>query len=184
MGAEATATSGDGAKSVPPEGFEEFFRHYEPMICRYLTWREAERSLVEEAAQLTLISALRYWGKVGGMTDPRGWLFLVAGQRLEDVRHDRMRMGIPTDPHSLRHAPVDNDQLSDCDQRMDIVAAVRKLPPRQQEALALRVQSGFSYQEIATSMGCAPATVRGHVHEARKSLATMLDIELPAGGAE
>ncbi|MFF4427439.1 RNA polymerase sigma factor [Streptomyces sp. NPDC001549] len=171
-----------GATPGPPAGFEAFFRHFEPMICRYLIWREADRNIVEDAAQLTLLSAYRYWEKVGDMADPRGWLFRVAGQRLEDARQDRERGGILTDPQLLRSGDANEDHLAACEQHLDIVTAVRKLPPRQQEALALRVQGGFGFREIAQTMGCAEGTARGHVHQARTTLAAILGDTTADGG--
>jgi DNA-directed RNA polymerase specialized sigma24 family protein len=46
-------------------GFEEFFRHYEPMVRRHLIRQEAEPGILDDAAQLTMVSAFRYWDRVG-----------------------------------------------------------------------------------------------------------------------
>ena len=164
-------------------GFEEFFRHYEPMVCRYLIWREADPSTVEDAAQETMLSAFRYWERVGGMADPRGWLFRVAGQRLEDVRQKRERAGVLTDPLAMQSSGSGQDQLAAAERFLDVTTAAQKLPRRQQEALALRIQCGLDFREIAQVMGCAEATARGHVHQARNTLAAMLGDTTEGGGA-
>ncbi|WP_329537838.1 hypothetical protein OG568_57060 (plasmid) [Streptomyces sp. NBC_01450] len=53
-----------------PAGFEEFFRHYEPMVRRHLIWQEAEPGILDDAAQLTMVSAFRYWDRVGHRSRP------------------------------------------------------------------------------------------------------------------
>jgi RNA polymerase sigma-70 factor (ECF subfamily) len=157
-----------------PSRFEEFFTCYHPMVCRYLLWREEEYSVLEDAAQLTMMAALRYWARVGQMEDPRGWLFKVAGQRLTDVRQERRRIGLLVDATTLRGRAAAQDEVEACDLRLDILHAIRKLPARQQEALAMQLQFGMSYEEIADIMGTTPGTVRSHVHAGRTTLKTML----------
>ncbi|MEU6676655.1 sigma-70 family RNA polymerase sigma factor [Streptomyces sp. NPDC046925] len=157
-----------------PPGFEEFFKCYHPTVCRYLLWREAEQSVLEDAAQLTMLAAYRYWERVGGMKDPRGWLFKVAGQRLEDARQARRRQGLLLDAATLRDRIAAQDEVAACDLRLDIIHAVRKLPARQQEALVMRLQFGMEYEEIAQAMEAAPVTARSHVHAGRKTLRAIL----------
>jgi DNA-binding NarL/FixJ family response regulator len=46
---------------------------------------------------------------------------------------------------------------------------VQKLTPREEELLGLLVR-GYSYHEIATSLGISPSTVRAHIHSVYKKL--------------
>ncbi|MEU3295762.1 sigma-70 family RNA polymerase sigma factor [Streptomyces longwoodensis] len=166
-----------------PAGFEEFFRHYEPMVRRYLIWQEADPGILDDAAQLTMVSAFRYWDRVGQMDPPTGWLFKVARQRLQDARESRRRNGILLGADALHDTTAHPDPITTCDQRLDILAAVSKLPRRQQEAVALREQFGLPYKEIAAIMGASPATVRAHVYQARKTLEAMLGDDMEGGDA-
>lgn len=173
----ASPADGGGAAWRGPPGFEEFFRHYAPMVRRYLLWREAESSILDDAVQMTMMSAYRYWERVQTMDPPTGWLFKVAGQRLHDAREalHRERASLDTDRAARRMVQPDPAPASD--ERLDVLTAVRKLPPRQQEALALREQFGFPYKDIAAVMGVAPATARAHVHQAHETLRTLLGEE-------
>ncbi|MFD4610023.1 RNA polymerase sigma factor [Streptomyces sp. NPDC058440] len=171
----------EGAAPSGPPGFEEFFRHYAPMVHRYLIWQEAEPSILDDAVQMTMFSAYRYWGRVSQMDPPTGWLFKVAGQRLQDARHANRRNGVLIGTEALHSKTAHPDPITACDQRLDILAAIRKLPRRQQEAVALREQFGLPYKEIAEVMGASPATVRAHVHQARKTLEAMLGDEIQEG---
>ncbi|MFI2206036.1 RNA polymerase sigma factor [Streptomyces sp. NPDC020192] len=160
-----------------PPGFEEFFRHYAPMVRRFLIWREAESSILDDTVQMTMMSAYRYWERVRTMDPPTGWLFKVAGQRLHDARQALHRERLSVDADLADSHLVHPDPTPLCDQRMDILTAVHKLPPRQQEALALRTQFGLPYKDIAEIMGIAPATVRAHVHQAHETLRAILGQE-------
>lgn len=157
-----------------PPGFEEFYRQHAPMVRKYLLWREAECSILDDAVQQTMVKAFRYWERVGAMDDPKGWLFMVAGQQLYDARQSYRRHGVPTDAATLRSRLVQPDPILAADQRMEILPAIRKLPARQQEALVLRCQFGLAYKEIAPIMGVSPATARAHVHQAKRTLTEIL----------
>lgn len=171
------------AAQYGPAGFEEFFRHYEPMVRRYLIWQEAEPGILDDAAQLAMVSAFRYWDRVGQMNPPTGWLFKVARQRLQDARESHRRNGILVGAEALRDRTEYSDPITTCEQRIDILAAIRKLPQRQQEAVALREQFGLPYKEIAEIMGASPATVRAHIHQARKTLEAILGDDKEGGDA-
>lgn len=153
-----------------PPGFEEFFRHYCVQVRRYLVWLEAEPGVLDDAVQMTMVSAYRYWDRVGAMDSPTGWLFKVARQRLEDARRTQERGRRPVGDGGLPGAGSAADPMLASDRRLDILAALRTLPRRQQEVVALRMQFGFSYQEIGQIIGASPVTARAHFHRAGKTL--------------
>lgn len=49
-------------------------------------------------------------------------------------------------------------------------AAVRRLPPKQAQAVALRYADDLAVADIALVLGCAEGTVSAHLHAARKTL--------------
>jgi RNA polymerase sigma factor (sigma-70 family) len=56
----------------------------------------------------------------------------------------------------------------------DFWSAVRRLPRRQAEVVALRCLEEATDAEIAEILGCSEATVRVHAHHARRALAKAL----------
>jgi RNA polymerase sigma factor (sigma-70 family) len=56
-----------------------------------------------------------------------------------------------------------------------VVAALRRLPDRQREALALKFYLDLSEAEIADSMGCSTGSVKTHVHRGLATLTTLLE---------
>lgn len=59
-------------------------------------------------------------------------------------------------------------------------SAVRRLPRRQAQVVALYYLGDRPVAEIATVLGCAEGTVKAHLHRARRSLAVELGCEAPA----
>lgn len=57
--------------------------------------------------------------------------------------------------------------------------AVAQLPPKQRAAITLRHVEGMEYERIAEVLEISPATVRGHVRDAREALRARLARELP-----
>ena len=72
-----------------------------------------------------------------------------------------------------RHDPVETDTGDD-----DFWAAVRGLPRRQAQCVALRYLEDRSVREIAGVLEIAEATVRVHLHAGRRALAERLGEEL------
>jgi RNA polymerase sigma factor (sigma-70 family) len=54
--------------------------------------------------------------------------------------------------------------------RHALVAALRRLPARQREAIALRYLGDMSVEEVARALGTAPTTVKTHLQRGLKSL--------------
>lgn len=55
-----------------------------------------------------------------------------------------------------------------------ILMAMGELTPEQRAALVLRELEGLSYEEIATTMGCATGTIMSRLHYARKRMQVLL----------
>lgn len=164
-----------------PEGFEEFFRRYEPMVQRYL-WLVADGDDRQDIAQETMASALQYWDRVSKMDPPTGWVFKVATQRMQRERAQAGRAGIPTDPVTLHDKLLHPDPATGSDRQIDTLRAISRLPTMQRNVVALRYFVGLPDSEIAKALGIAPETVRTHALHARVRLARMLGDY--AGGAD
>jgi RNA polymerase sigma-70 factor (sigma-E family) len=61
------------------------------------------------------------------------------------------------------------------EERQEVLAAVRRLPDRQREALILRFYLDLPDPEIARIMGIRPGTVRSATHRALKALGHLLE---------
>jgi RNA polymerase sigma-70 factor (sigma-E family) len=73
-----------------------------------------------------------------------------------------------------RSRPVTDDVQTATD-RVDLVAALQRLPARQRTAIVLRYWSDLPEAEIARSLGCRPGTVKSSL--ARGLAALRLEVE-------
>ena len=59
-------------------------------------------------------------------------------------------------------------------ERNEVWAAVRRLPRRQAQAVALHYVGGLTLDEIGEALGCSTGTVKSHLHRARTRLSETL----------
>ncbi len=159
--------------SKDPDGFDEFYRReYRPLLR--LAWSlTGRRDLGEELVQETLLTVHRRWSSVEAYESPGGFARRVllndatsqARRRSSERRaFGRIRIVDRTSPPA---APPDESLWS----------AVRSLPKRQAQAVALHYLEDRSIDEIAAVLDIAPGTVKVHLHRGRLALAEALSAQ-------
>jgi len=131
------------------------------------------RAVAEEVAQDAFVQAYRRWTVVSGYDDPGAWVRRVAvnlatstlRRRAREARALARLAGRRTDPAQL----VVADE--------SFWEAVRRLPRRQAQCVALHYLEDRSIGEIAAVLEIAEPTVRVHLHQGRTALATALGEE-------
>ncbi|GAB3867888.1 SigE family RNA polymerase sigma factor [Dactylosporangium cerinum] len=68
------------------------------------------------------------------------------------------------------------------DERLEIRAALKKLPPKQQAVLVLRFLCDLPVDEVAELVGCSPGTVKSQTSDGLAKLRRQLGALAPAGG--
>lgn len=79
---------------------------------------------------------------------------------------------------AIEHAPDAESALLDRQTRDAVLAALRRLPDRQREALVLRYYLDLPDSEIAAAMSVAESTVRSTVHRGLAALERLLARDL------
>lgn len=133
--------------------------------------------VAEDLAQEGFAAAARQWNRVSGMDKPGAWVRRVVAnrsvsrfRRLSAERRALTRLGNPRVEPGL---DLDGEIA-------EVWAAVRALPKRQAQAIALVYFDGMSVAEAAVVIGCSHETARTHLKRGRKALATRLgDLEEP-----
>ena len=129
-----------------------------------LSLQVGDRGVAEELAQDVLAKVCQHWPS---LEDPRAWMNRVAinhanswlRRRAAERRATARRKGQQVD----EPAPDQADAIA-------VRTAVAALPHRQRTALVYRYYAGFSVDEAATAMSCAPGTVRALTHQAITAL--------------
>lgn len=142
-------------------------------------WQDAE-----DAAQETLVRALRYLRRWDRTRDFEPWLFAIAGNRCRTVIAKRCQTP-PREPLSneLEDASQDHNanQLTE-----EIDLGLAKLRAEYRQAFLLFHHQQLSYTEIAATLNCPVGTAKTWVHRARRQLleffARRSDAGRPLGG--
>ena len=105
-------------------------------------------------------------------------LFLDSARRRQRIRFeglaDEMAHRLPGSEPTPAQA-FDDSHLDD-----DVQAALKALPPEYRAAVVLCDIEGFSYEEIAATLGVKLGTVRSRIHRGRAQLRSALEHRRPA----
>ena len=153
-------------------------RHYPRVyaICRRLAGNDDDAA---DAAQEALIAMTRGLERFDGRAGFTTWSYRVATNACLDELRRRRRRSAETLPAELAAAgadPVGEGTAA----RMDIDAALGRLPEEFRVPVVLRDQAGLSYDEIAAVLSIPPGTVRSRIARGRARLVEFLDAGNPA----
>jgi RNA polymerase sigma-70 factor (ECF subfamily) len=170
VGARLLVEVGDSSGTTT---FEELYRRDFTAVVGLVYALSGNRHVAEELAQEAFLAAHRGWDRVGGYDDPGAWVRRVAVNHAVSALRRRsaeartlLRLSGPRAlPEPL---PDDADAFW---------RAVRRLPTRQAQAIALHYLEDRSVKDIAAVLECAEATVRVHLHRGRQALAATLGEE-------
>jgi len=141
-----------------------------------------------DALQDAYLSAFRRADSFRGEAAVTTWLHrVVVNACLDRLRAQRSRSAEPL-PEGLDRDPdlgvTPDDPVETEEERADVAAALGRLNPDQRAALVLVDMQGYSVQEAATILGCAPGTVKSRCARGRARLAPLLADRQPAPGRE
>ena len=124
----------------------------------------------EDVAQDAFVRLLENWRKVSRYDRPAAWVRLVAVRLATRIakRQSRLVSIEAAWPFACVSRPLD----------LDLIAAIRQLPPKQRAAIALHYVEDLPVNEIAGALGCSASTASVHLHRARTRLAELLAEEV------
>jgi RNA polymerase sigma-70 factor (ECF subfamily) len=158
-----------------PEGFEPFYLREFRAVTALAYVLSGSRLAAEDIAQEAFLAAHRDWARVGGYDQPGAWVRRVAANMA--LRWSRRRL---LEARALARAALGGrgSAVAELPARdAEVWAAVRRLPRRQAQAVALHYLAGYPLREIAELLGCSQGTVKTHLHRARGALSAWLEEE-------
>ena len=144
--------------------FADFYRDSRDSCLRAVTVVVGDRELAEEQVAEAFTRAWTSWGKVRRHAAPRAWVVRTA-LNLGVSWWRRRRREVPLAGHDAA-APVGVSGGVD----PVLIAALRRLPARQREVLALRIFLDLDTETTAKVIGIAPGTVTAHLSRAVTAL--------------
>jgi RNA polymerase sigma-70 factor (ECF subfamily) len=151
-----------------------------PHVKRYalsLTRNEAD---ADDIVQETYLRAHRYWSTFHGGTDCRKWLLTICRnafttnvhreERSIAVEDDELESLAAARTHNAARVAGVDDIYAQLDLGPAIRAAIDKLDTVFRDVVVLSDIEGFSYEEIAETLGIPMGTVRSRLFRARRHL--------------
>lgn len=163
------------ADDVLTPSFEAFFAAEYRRVVGLAVALCGRRALAEELAQEAFVKAYQRWSVVSTYDDPGAWVRRVAANLATSTLRRRLVEARALTRLASRRTVADELRLEDA----AFWAAVRRLPRRQAQCVALHYLEDRSTAEVAAVLGISEATVRVHLHRARTGLATTLGEESP-----
>ena len=113
-----------------------------------------------------------------------GWLHRITTNLFLDVARRRQRIRFEGLADEMAHRlpgsePTPAQAFDDSHLDDDVQAALKALPPEYRAAVVLCDIEGFSYEEIAATLGVKLGTVRSRIHRGRAQLRAALEHRRP-----
>lgn len=171
---------GPGAADALEALLARYHRPLQQYLDRLLGDPEAAADLVQETF-LKMIGALpRYQPRARFST----WLYTIAHRLALDFlrrRRREQRTDSLDDPARAAAEPASSDRpvaevALDRVTRDDIRAVLARLSPEHRAVILLHYFEGFSYKEIAQTVGCTVGTVGSRLHYALRAVRRELDL--------
>jgi RNA polymerase sigma-70 factor (ECF subfamily) len=151
--------------------FDDVFRVEYPGLVRLLVPIVGSAEDAEAIAQDAFVGAYARWSRIGRYERPGAWVRRVAIR--DAVRFDRRRR------RRLPEGGRPRDPIDAVPDSLDLLAAIRRLPPRQRACVVMHDLADQSTANVAATLGCSESTVRVHLHRARATLADLLSADAP-----
>lgn len=172
----------DGDRAAFRVLYERYYRRLFHFIYRIT----GQVELTEEALNDAMLVVWRSAGSFGGRSRVSTWVLGIAYRRAlklkekSNIRADRFILDerLANEPVGREQEPINEEILKEW-----LEAGLRHLSPEQRAVVELTYYHGYSYQEIATIVGCPTNTVKTRMFHARANLRKWLPF-LEAGRAK
>lgn len=171
------------------ETFESLMRQYERQVYNVAYRMTGNREEAKDLTQEAFLRAFRAFRSYVPGTAFDRWLFrIVSNLYIDQVRRKSarkfriesldapIRIGGQEIERTVPDSSMSPEEvLTEQEMSYRVQKALDELPPEFRMAVVLCDVQGFSYEEIASIMGCSIGTVRSRIHRARRALRSKLD---------
>ena len=164
-----------------PDAFAELVRRHRDRLWAVALRTTGDREEAADAVQEALLSAFRRAEGFRGDAQVSTWLHrIVVNACLDRLRRQKAR---PTDPlpdddggrlSALAGQPAHEDPAEASERRTDVMNALAQLSEEQRTAIVLVDMEGYSVEEVAAMVDCAPGTVKSRCARGRARLVPLL----------
>ena len=147
---------------------EELVRRYSRMVFSVAYDILGSEADAREVVQEVFLKAWAKGHTFRGEAKVSTWLYTIARRTaLDHLRRLKRRREVPLEEAGDPPAPSDK-------RRLILEEAIRRLPPREREAVRLYYQAGLSGREAAEALGVSEGNFRVILYRARRRLRELL----------
>ena len=166
--------SSEAAVEAPLEAFEDFYMREYPAVVGLAYALSGSRWGSEDLAQEAFLAAHRDWGRIGSYQHPAAWVRRVVANLAVSAIRRRVAETKALARIALGRGEAVPD-LAAADP--EFWAAVRALPRRQAQVVALYYLEDRSVADVADILHMTLGTVKRHLYDARRTLARRLRVQ-------
>ena len=168
---------GAALDELPTTDFVTCYELHYRRLVRALELAGADRQMAEDVAQDAFARALVHWWRVRRGPNPPGYVYTAGFRLFARAQRRSARDRLDDDPLAATGAAASGDPDPTAQRAvssLDIRAALSAMPPRRRACAVMCLVVGLSVSDAGEALGIADGTVRKHLDEARKSLASHL----------
>ncbi len=152
------------------ESFDEYYRRDYRSLVGLAFVITGDNAVAEDLVQDALTAAHRNWDKVSRYDKPGAWVRRVLVNRSTS----RFRRLASETKATLKLRQEPETTIEPADPHLEVWRAVKDLPKRQAQVIALHYWDDQTLAQIADILECGTETVKTHLKRARQALATSL----------
>ena len=169
-----------------PAAFRQQLLGAIPRLRRYARSLVFDTHAADDLVQTALERALAHWHQFDQQRDILVWTLSIAHNAYMDDRRRHARLPI-AEPRDAGAPGLDDErhaaETPDLGLRLDLVAALQRLPVEQREPLLLVTLEQLSYAECAELLRIPIGTVMSRISRGRTALRSLLDGRAPLAAA-
>ena len=166
-----------------PAAFRQQLLGAIPRLRRYARSLVYDPAGADDLVQTTLERALAHWHQFDQRRDILVWAISIAHNAFMDERRKHARMAfVEPREDGARIEDTVAGPSADVGLRMDLIAALQRLPVEQREPLLLVSLEQLSYAECAELLRIPIGTVMSRISRGRAALREILDGRAPNAG--
>lgn len=172
-----------GLKAREPQSYELLLRRYQRPVYSYVCRLIDNQADAEDVTQEVFVKVFRRVDGFRGSSTFKTWLYRIATNEASNKRRWFSRHRVwevsESSVHGQAHEFSDSfrteaatpfEHTTDRERRDILNGALHALDPRFREAVVLRDVEGFSYGEIADTLGVPLGTVKSRILRGREAL--------------
>ena len=153
--------------------FDDFYRQEHRHVLGLAFVLTGNQAVAEDTAQDAFTAAFRHWHSIVAYDSPAAWVRRVTCNRAASVLRRRVREAkalVRLAGRTQTYIELDEGDAA-------FWQAVRRLPSRQAQAVALYYLEDYSVREISAVLDCSEGTVKTHLSRARGAVSRHLRLE-------